>query len=81
MDIVMLILLLALLGVFLFLFVWMMVRTLRNAGRSGWWCLLMFIPLVNVVAIWAFAFVRWPALDEGGGGEAAPEAPATPVEA
>lgn len=43
-------------------FFWMMVRILNKAGYSGWWSLLMVIPLVNIVMIWVFAFADWPAL-------------------
>jgi uncharacterized membrane protein YhaH (DUF805 family) len=35
---------------------------LRRAGISGWWSLLIAVPLVNVIALWSFAFVPWPAL-------------------
>lgn len=38
-------------------------RIISRTGRSGWWCLLMLIPLVNFVALWIFAFVSWPAID------------------
>lgn len=38
-------------------------RILGRTGHSGWWCLLMFIPLVNIVGLWVFAFVSWPAID------------------
>lgn len=34
----------------------------RKAGYSGWRCLLMLIPVVNVVAYWVFAFAKWPVL-------------------
>lgn len=33
---------------------------LRKAGYSGWAVLLAFIPLVNVVAFFVFAFSDWP---------------------
>lgn len=33
---------------------------LRKAGYSGWVVLLAFIPLVNVVAFFVFAFSDWP---------------------
>ncbi len=36
-------------------------RILRRTGHSGWWCLLTFIPLVNLIALWLFAYIRWPA--------------------
>jgi len=35
-------------------------RIVAKAGFSGAWSLLALIPLVNVVAFWVFAFVRWP---------------------
>jgi uncharacterized membrane protein YhaH (DUF805 family) len=38
-------------------------RIVRRAGYSGWWALLMIVPGVNVIALWALAFIRWPALD------------------
>ena len=41
---------------------WMIVRILNKAGYSGWWSLLMVVPLVNIVMVWVFAFSDWPAL-------------------
>jgi uncharacterized membrane protein YhaH (DUF805 family) len=38
-------------------------RIVRRIGYSGWWALLMIVPGVNVIALWALAFIRWPALD------------------
>jgi hypothetical protein len=35
---------------------------LNKAGYSGWWCLLLFVPIVNIVAPWIFALSEWPAL-------------------
>jgi uncharacterized membrane protein YhaH (DUF805 family) len=43
------------------LFIWIFARISRKAGFSGWWSLLMFVPLVNIVLIWVFAFIKWPA--------------------
>jgi len=37
-------------------------RVLRKAGRSGWWALALIVPVVNLVALWVFAYSRWPAL-------------------
>lgn len=42
-------------------------RVLRRAGYSSWWVLLVLVPLVNVVALWAFAYIRWPAIDRESG--------------
>ncbi len=47
---------------------WMIGRVLRRAGYSPWWALLVLVPLVNLVALWVFAYVRWPAIDEAPSG-------------
>ena len=39
------------------------VRILHRTGMSGWWSLLILIPIVNLVGFWIFAFARWPAFD------------------
>ena len=41
----------------------MIARVLRRAGYSPWWVLLVLVPLVNLIALWVFAYARWPALD------------------
>lgn len=38
---------------------------IRKAGWSGWWCLLLVVPAVNLVFVWVFAFARWPAEPPG----------------
>jgi uncharacterized membrane protein YhaH (DUF805 family) len=38
------------------------VRIVQKAGYSGWWCLLLLVPIVNIVMIWVFAFASWPSL-------------------
>ena len=38
------------------------VRIIRRAGYSGWWLLTMFVPILNMVMLWVFAFAKWPAL-------------------
>jgi hypothetical protein len=37
-------------------------RILRRAGHSGWWVLVAFVPLINLIGLWIFAFTPWPAL-------------------
>ena len=34
---------------------------LRRAGFSRWWSILWAIPVVNIIALWVFALVPWPA--------------------
>ncbi|WP_323118131.1 DUF805 domain-containing protein [Burkholderia alba] len=41
------------------------VRIIRHAGFSGWWILTAFVPVLNFIMLWVFAFVKWPAVDRG----------------
>jgi membrane protein DedA with SNARE-associated domain len=36
------------------------VRLLKRTGHHTAWSLLFVIPLVNVIALWIFAFKSWP---------------------
>ena len=44
------------------LFLWPLMVILNKAGYSRLWVLLAFVPLVNYIALWIFAFSDWPAL-------------------
>jgi hypothetical protein len=46
--------------VFVAVAIWLLVRILHRVGYSGWWVLLNFIPIVNIVLIWVFSFQSWP---------------------
>jgi uncharacterized membrane protein YhaH (DUF805 family) len=35
-------------------------KILSRVGYSGWWSLLALIPIVNLIALWMFAFGQWP---------------------
>jgi hypothetical protein len=35
-------------------------RILTRTGHSPLWCLLYFLPLVNLIALWILAFKSWP---------------------
>jgi hypothetical protein len=35
---------------------------LHRAGRSRWWTIIAFVPLLNLIGLWVFAFTRWPSL-------------------
>ena len=37
-------------------------KILEKAGYSGWWCLILLVPLVNIIMLYVFAFADWPAL-------------------
>ena len=39
-------------------------KILKRAGHSGWWAILAFVPFVNLVGLWIFANIKWPA-EEG----------------
>ena len=62
-------------GIFVVFPAWMTVRILHKVGRSGWWCLVILVPLVNIVMVWAFAFARWPALEVAGAAAPSPTGP------
>ncbi len=38
------------------------VKILNKAGYSGWWSLLILVPLVNIIMFYVFAFADWPVL-------------------
>jgi hypothetical protein len=35
-------------------------RILHRIGFSPLWSILFFIPIVNLIALWLFAFADWP---------------------
>jgi hypothetical protein len=35
---------------------------LHRTGHSRWWTVIAFIPLINLIGLWVFAFSRWPAV-------------------
>ena len=43
-------------------------RIMQRAGFSPWLSLLALVPVVNVIALWLFAFGRWPAADDQAAG-------------
>ena len=50
------------LAVVLAIYIVPIVMILRKAGYSGWWVLILFVPLVNIIMLWVFAFANWPIL-------------------
>jgi len=40
------------------------VQIFPKAGYSGWLAILIFIPLVNVITLFWFAFSKWPIQSE-----------------
>ncbi|MBP2301991.1 hypothetical protein [Azospirillum picis] len=46
---------------------------LAKAGRSPLWILLLLFPYVNILAVWAFAYIRWPFADGPADGRGAPQ--------
>ena len=35
----------------------------KRTGHSGWWSLLMFVPIVNFISLYVLAFKEWPILE------------------
>jgi hypothetical protein len=54
---------LVMLFIILLIVVFPVFRIIKRTGHSGWWTLVMFFPLLNLVGLWLLAFSRWPALD------------------
>ena len=50
----------AIVVVILFLVCFPVARILRRLGFSGWWALVWIVPLVNLIALWVFAYRPWP---------------------
>jgi uncharacterized membrane protein YhaH (DUF805 family) len=40
------------------------ISIIHKAGYSGWWVLLVFVPLVNLIMLFVFAFSEWPVVRE-----------------
>jgi integrase len=41
-----------------------MAMIIGRTGRSRWWVLAFFIPIINIAALWVLALVRWPAISD-----------------
>jgi len=37
-------------------------NVLHRAGHSRWWTVIVFVPVLNLIALWGLAFGRWPKL-------------------
>lgn len=35
-------------------------KILRRIGFSGWWTILAFIPIANIIGLWVLAVTAWP---------------------
>lgn len=38
-------------------------KLLRKTGRSRWWALIYFFPVINILALWIWAFTSTPTTD------------------
>ena len=50
-------------GLLLFSLMSMSAVILSRAGKNPYWALFMVIPYFCIVAIWFFAFTKWPKVD------------------
>jgi hypothetical protein len=51
------------------IWIWPFWKIFQKAGYPGWYFIVIFIPLVNIIALFYFAFTEWPvhkALREAG---------------
>jgi hypothetical protein len=42
-------------------------RVIHRSGHSRWWAIIAFLPLLNLIGLWVFAFVRWPSTERAAG--------------
>ncbi|WP_349431079.1 hypothetical protein Q9L42_011045 [Methylomarinum sp. Ch1-1] len=49
-----------LVAAFALLVLWLCSIILEKAGLNKLWTLVLLIPVVNIIMLWAFAFVEWP---------------------
>jgi hypothetical protein len=42
-------------------------RVIRRSGHSRGWTVVAFLPFLNLVGLWVFAFVRWPTTEKAAG--------------
>lgn len=56
------------------------VKIISKAGYSGWWILIAFVPAVNVVMFFVFAFSEWPILRQSRPALQEPSWPTSPRE-
>jgi uncharacterized membrane protein YhaH (DUF805 family) len=52
------------LGLFFIAFIFPIFRILKRIGFSGWWAVLVIVPLVPLVGLWVLAFIKWPGDNE-----------------
>ncbi len=45
------------------LVLWPNFKIVARAGFSPLWALLLLVPILNVIALWVFAYAKWPAQD------------------
>ena len=41
-------------------------KIVSKAGFSPLWAMLAFVPLMNIIALWMFAFMAWPSQENSG---------------
>ena len=42
--------------------VWFFALAAKKAGYAPWWALLGLVPVLNIAALYLFAYKEWPAL-------------------
>ncbi len=43
---------------------WFFSRAIARAGFAPWWALLGIIPVLNIIMLWVFAYISWPAFSK-----------------
>jgi hypothetical protein len=55
--------LLALIATWFGIFLHPIIRILQRTGHDGWWVLLLFVLLANIIGLQIPAYGRWPAFE------------------
>jgi len=42
--------------------VWLCTKILDKAGLNKAWAICLFVPILNIIMLWIFAFTQWPGL-------------------
>ena len=51
-------------ALYVLVFVIPIAKVLRRVGFSGWGSILAVVPLLGIIGLWIFAFMRWPLDDK-----------------
>lgn len=51
-------------GILIMYFMFCCGMILARIGKSPAWCLLLFLPVGQIICLWILAFMKWPAFEK-----------------